>query len=183
MPCPPDRETGKAERFLHLFSRHQQAIRTYIAVLTPGKADADDLMQETSLALWNKWETYDPQRSFVSWACGIARIEVLRHRRRLATSKMWFSEELIGLLASEYEKSESVYAARLEALPNCLDRLGERERNYIRLRYRSGGTIKSVIDATGRPQSTVYRMLSGIRDALRQCIDTYVATGSYPAAR
>ncbi len=166
---------------MQLFSRHQQTIRSYIVVLTPGKSDADDLMQEASLALWNKWETYDPQRSFVSWACGVARFEVLRHRRRLATSKMWFTDELIELLASEYEQDANVYKTRLEALPNCVERLDKRQREYIRLRYRAGGSIRSVIDATGRPQSTVYRMLGGIRSLLRDCIETYVRTGTYPA--
>lgn len=181
MTSTPDQSPGKAERFLQLFSRYQQTIRSYIAVLTPGKSDADDLMQEASLALWNKWETYDSQRSFVSWACGVARIEVLRHQRRVATSKMWFTDELIELLANEYEREASVYTTRLEALPNCLARLDERQREYILLRYRTGGSIQSVIEATGRPQSTVYRMLARIRRVLRDCIETYVSTGTYPA--
>lgn len=174
-------ESGdKAERFLQLFSRYQLPIRAFISTLVPSKSEGDDVMQETSMALWNKWDKYDPEKEFLPWACGMARIEVLRYRRRVATSKLWFSEELIALLATEYEKSESTHKQRLEVLPRCIERLSERDRQYITLRYQEGGTTKALVDATGKPRSSVYRHLGAIREKLRRCITTYLSTGSAP---
>ncbi len=49
-------------------------------------ADADDLMQETLLAIHQKRHTYDPAQPFMPWAAAIARykrIDFYRHRQRL----------------------------------------------------------------------------------------------------
>ena len=71
-----------ASEFVQLFSAHQRGVHAYISALVPSATDADDLMQETSLALWEKFDEFDPQRDFHRWACGVAYISVLRHRRR-----------------------------------------------------------------------------------------------------
>lgn len=171
---------AKTEQFLQLFSQHQQAIRAYIGALAPSKSDGDDIMQETSLALWNKWDRYDQSRGFMQWACGVARLEVLRQRRRVATGKLWFNEKVLDLLAVDYEQNLGLIGDRLEALPNCLDRLSEKDRYYISMRYREGGSTKDLVAATGRPESTVYRSLGIIREQLRRCVDSFVSSGSYP---
>ncbi len=50
------------------------------------QADADDLVQETLLAIHQKRQTYDPAHPFLPWAAAIARykrIDFFRHRHRL----------------------------------------------------------------------------------------------------
>ena len=67
---------GKAE-FAELLRRNQTQLFGYIYSLVRDLDDADDLFQQTSLVLWDKYEQFDPTRSFVGWACGVARYEVL----------------------------------------------------------------------------------------------------------
>ena len=55
---------------------HQVQIFGYIYSLVRNFDDDDDLFQQTSLAMWNKYDKYDPGRSFVAWACVVARFEV-----------------------------------------------------------------------------------------------------------
>lgn len=50
--------------------------------LGPGDADAEDLVQETLLAIHLKRETYDRHQPFTPWAYGIARYKLLDHFRR-----------------------------------------------------------------------------------------------------
>ena len=89
---PGDR---KAE-FAAQLGRHQGQLFGYIHSLVRDLDDADDLFQQTSLVLWDKFDQFDASRSFVCWACGVARYEVLNFLRReaaiastSATSSTW----------------------------------------------------------------------------------------------
>ena len=98
-------ETGPkstdSSHFVQLFAQHQRGIHAYICTLVPNGVDADDVMQETSLVLWRKWEEFDREREFIRWACGIAFNEVLKLRRRVATRRYFFNEALLEQLSAE----------------------------------------------------------------------------------
>ena len=111
--------------FVQLFAKHQCALNSFIGSLVPTRADVDDVMQETSLALWKKWNDFDVSRDFFRWACGIAHIEVLRHRRKTATDRLWLCEELIELLSVEMLERTELFDMRRDALESCVKkRLG-----------------------------------------------------------
>ncbi len=40
----------------------------YVAALVPNVADAEDIVQQTALALWEKFDAYDPSQPFTPWA-------------------------------------------------------------------------------------------------------------------
>ena len=44
--------------------------------------DADDIMQETSMALWQKFADYDADRSFLPWALRFAYFQTKRQQER-----------------------------------------------------------------------------------------------------
>src|SRR5262249_39480637 len=70
----------KAE-FAELLRRHQSQLFAYIYSLVHNFDDADDLYQQTSVVLWDKFEQFDRSKRFVPWACGVARYEVLNYLR------------------------------------------------------------------------------------------------------
>ena len=55
-------------RFIQLFTSHEKQIYRYILSLMPHSQDAQDVLQETAIALYNKIEDYDPTRPFAPWA-------------------------------------------------------------------------------------------------------------------
>ena len=69
---PERRKTEFADQLREAQSR----LFGYIHSLVRDLDDADDLFQQTTLILWNKFGDFDPARSFLSWACGVARLEV-----------------------------------------------------------------------------------------------------------
>ena len=124
-------ESANVEQFVQLFAKHQRGVQAYLWTLVLNRADCDDLMQETSVSLWRKWPEFDPHRDFFRWACGIAFIEVLRFRRKTASQRLWFSEELMETLAVEFVDDAERGDMRAAALQACLEKLGEREtENY-----------------------------------------------------
>jgi RNA polymerase sigma-70 factor, ECF subfamily len=168
------------EEFVQLFARHQRGIQAYIWTLVPNRADSDDLMQETSVSLWRKWAEYDRQRDFFRWACGIAFIEVLRYRRKSASQRLWFSEELMETLAVEFVEDSDLYEMRTTALQSCLQKLDERDRKIIEACYRDGANVQAVAQELSRPVSTLYKMVARIRDRLYMCIEGTIARQSHP---
>src|SRR4026207_1647588 len=60
------------QRFLSLFLRSEREIFRYVAVLVPSVADAEDIVQQTAIALWEKFDAYDPNQPFTPWACRFA---------------------------------------------------------------------------------------------------------------
>jgi RNA polymerase sigma-70 factor, ECF subfamily len=168
------------EQFVQLFAKHQRGIQAYLWTLVLNRADCDDLMQETSVSLWRKWSEFDPQRDFFRWACGIAFIEVLRFRRKTASQRLWFSEELMETLAVEFVDDAERGDMRAAALQACLEKLSERERKIIEARYRAGASAEKLAEELNRPVSTLYKMVARIRNRLYACIEGTITRESHP---
>lgn len=168
------RESPPSTLFVQLLAKHQCALSAFIGSLVPTRTDAEDVLQETSLALWKKWAEYDVTRDFFRWACGVAHIEVVRHRRKTATDRLWFNEEVIELLSFEMIENRELFDLRREALESCVKKLAKEDQSLLELRYQSGMSVDKVADSLGRTTRTVHRTLARIRRLLQQCINASV---------
>ena len=75
-----------AREFVQRLTASQRRLYAFIRSQVYSRNDADEVMQQTTAVLWEKYELFRPDGDFVRWACGIARLEVLAHfrnRRRL----------------------------------------------------------------------------------------------------
>src|SRR5258708_14525825 len=68
----PEDQAAAQQRFLSLFLRSEREIFRYVAALVPNLTEAEDIVQQTALALWEKFDTYDPAQPFTPWACRFA---------------------------------------------------------------------------------------------------------------
>ena len=50
--------------FLRLFTAHELAIRAHVRRLVPTRADADDVVQEVAVVLWQKFATFRHDADF-----------------------------------------------------------------------------------------------------------------------
>ena len=105
------RTSSQKAEFAEQLVRHHAQLLGYIYSLVRDLDDADDLFQQTSLVLWDKFEQFDPSRSFVSWACGVARYEVLNFLRARSRDRLYFGDELSLALI---EAQEDLEQERLE---------------------------------------------------------------------
>ncbi len=102
--------------FASRLARHQTQLFGYIYSLVRDLDDADDLFQQTSLVLWDKFDQFDPSRSFVGWACGVARFEVLNFLRTRSRNRLYFSDELNLALIEAQEIAGSKNGSRSGAM-------------------------------------------------------------------
>src|SRR5215469_3348721 len=121
----------KAE-FADYLRQNQTRLYGYIHSLVRDLNDADDLYQQTTLILWKKFDEYDRQRSFFSWACGIARLEIANFLRRRGRQRLYFSDGLsLLLIESQAEMADEELDDRRDALARCVEKLRQQDRELL----------------------------------------------------
>lgn len=166
-------------QFVDCLSSNQARLRAYAISMVRNSVDADDLLQNACLTLWEKREQYNSDREFFPWACGFVLIEILRHRRKKATDKLMFDENLVKTLSAEYLANADDYDMRRESMHKCLGKLNGEDRGLLEDRYCMNVKPKEISKQRGRPLPTIYGSLSRIRRALHRCIETNLAQQSH----
>ena len=167
--------TAKAE-FLRLYVSRQHRIMGYLVTLVGDREVADDLLQETAVTLWEKFDTFEKGTDFLAWALQIAYWKVKNYRRSLARSKIMFSDQMLDQIADRVAVLEPELEARRTALAYCLKRLDERDRAFLLARYEPGGDVPQAARAAGRSMQAAYKALQRLRRALRDCVSLQIAT-------
>ena len=163
------------EAFLRLFTKFEGNVRAFVASLLPTREGVDDVMQESSVVLWRKFADFDQagaDSDFLGWAFMIARYEVLKYRRRRATDRLQFSEDVFELLASDAEQTSANQLERQLALHECLKKLESKQLAIVKAVYEDGAHIKAVAEQIGRSPTGLYKALARIRERLASCVRT-----------
>jgi len=168
----------KVERFAQLLATCQRGVFVHLVSLLHNAADAEEVLQETNLVLWRKFDQYQPGTSFDHWACRIAYFEALKFREKKARGEPLFDSHSVELLAEESEKSVDLLEARHRALQGCLAKLTEQDRQLVLRRYEQQASTQSVAEALGRSVQGTRRALHRIRMALLACIERTLAAES-----
>ncbi|WP_165220195.1 sigma-70 family RNA polymerase sigma factor [Aquisphaera insulae] len=162
-----EKEAEFSERLL----RHQVQLFGFIYSLVRDMDDADDLYQQTCLALWKKIDQYDPSRSFVAWAFGIARFEVSNFLRSRSRSKLYFSDELNLMLAEAHGEIDlGDVERRLETMNECINKLRRRDQDLLDACYRRSMRVAEVAQSWGRSSQSIHNSLKRLRQAIQECV-------------
>ncbi|NLF08976.1 MAG: sigma-70 family RNA polymerase sigma factor [Pirellulaceae bacterium] len=164
----PDEDA--VERFSALFKQHSRAIYGHIRALVPNASDADDVFQETSVTLWQKFNYFQPGTDFRAWSCRIAYYKVLKLRDRQVHSPRLYSPEFLNMLSEELIVMSDFLDAQTEALLQCREKLNSRDRELLDRFHSEGATAKQIARRMGRNVHYVYRSVRRIHDALLVCI-------------
>jgi RNA polymerase sigma-70 factor, ECF subfamily len=161
------------DEFVRRFVRCQQDLYAYILSLVPNIADAQDVLQETAIALWAKADEYRLDEPFMPWAARFAWFQVRkfrmyqarRHRRVVA-----LSDEAVAALAADRAAFDGVAVDRGLTLQQCVERLAEDDRLLLRQRYDLRVSIREVAQDRGVEPGQLYKRLGRIRQALLDCV-------------
>ncbi len=163
-------ERDRAEQFLALHSKNQHRISAFVHTLVGDWQDAEEIVQDTLVILWRKFDEFDAATDFFRWAARVAQYEVLNYRRKKKRQDVMLSVEVISALAVTAVDAAADVNQQREALVHCLQQLPEKDRRIIGLRYHESGTVHTVAEAIGRSTSHVHRILRRIRERLLRCV-------------
>lgn len=170
-------DNNSADRtvFIQLYTANQHRILGYLLTLTGDRNVADDLLQETSVTLLTKFDEFEQGTDFAAWACQVAFWKVMNYRRSVARSKTFLSDELVERLAKRTVEIGQTLDARRSALDKCLQRLDERDREFLMTRYQPDGSVALAAQMAGRSTAAAYKALTRLRRALRDCVSLQLA--------
>ncbi|NNJ87159.1 MAG: sigma-70 family RNA polymerase sigma factor [Akkermansiaceae bacterium] len=157
--------------FVKLMTDHQAPVRAFIVSMMPGSPSVGDVLQDTNVILWQKRKQFKRGTNFFAWACSIARYEVMHHRRKTKRhAEIPFSDEFLTILAESegIDDSQELLLATLDA---CIERLSEKHRTIIMLRYTTGSSLETYAKKTGTTAGSLRVIMHRIRLALRRCLD------------
>lgn len=158
--------------FVVQITRCQRQLHSFIVSMVWNPAEADDVLQETNLVLWEKAKEFDPARPFLPWAMRFAQFQAMawlkRHRRQ--QQRLVFDDNLARLLADEAVQDELAFEDRRYALASCLQKLPAEQRELIARRYEPEGSVNAMAAAGGTTPKAISDRLRRIRHTLLQCI-------------
>ncbi len=159
------------ERFTRLLIRHEPELLRCVLIAVPNRADARDILQECSVALWRRFADYDPQRPFVNWAMGFVRMEVRRFLRK-EQRRAQLTERAAELLLQDEARYTSSLDERERFLKRCLGGLPPSHRDLLDGYYDRQYPIGELSERVGRSVEATYKMLQRIRLTLHRCIES-----------
>lgn len=158
-------------RFTQLWTEAQPTVSQYVASLIRDQGAVRDIVQNTSLALLRKYSDYDDSRPFLAWALGVAKFEILGHRRDFDRNRMIFDSEFIDLYTQGWVDAAPRINDESMALQDCVRELKERAQEIVRLRYAEDQTSESIAGRLNLTAANVRAILKRSRDVLRRCVE------------
>lgn len=153
-----------------LVRTHQADVWRYLRYLGASAADADDLTQETFLAVGrSKFEERSPAQT-AGYLRTVARNQLLMARRRQGRE----------VSTVELEAAETVWAERvgpsgmdgyLDALADCAETLNGRAREAVQLFYHERQGRAEIAASLEMKPDGVKTLLRRTREVLRECIE------------
>ena len=135
------------------------------------EAEAEDVLQEVYLIVWNKADRFDPAKaSPITWLAVLARnkaIDRLRVRK-LPTDPIESAGEVGDDRPSALDVLETVQEQ--QRLAGCLDELEEQQRAMIRAAFLDGATYPELAEREGVPLGTMKSWIRRGLLRLRGCL-------------
>jgi RNA polymerase sigma-70 factor (ECF subfamily) len=169
------------DEIMRLLTAHQGMVYAYILALHPNRSAAQDILQETNMAMWRKRDQFEPGTNFKAWAFRFAKFQTLDHLKRVK-NRRWlvFGESLLEMMSEEACEMPDDFEERRGALKKCLSKLSESEQELIRAHYQSGLPLAELGDRLGRSQAAVKQLLFRLRRSLKTCIERQLSTELRP---
>jgi RNA polymerase sigma-70 factor (ECF subfamily) len=138
------------------------------------RALAEEALQDVFVSVWQKAEQFDQHRGRpYAWLVSMARyraIDILRRERADATDPSILAETV----ANEPDAADSseLNARDADVLELCMGRLGDEQRESIRLAFLGGRSHPEVAAALQRPLGSVKSWIRRGLVALKECIES-----------
>jgi RNA polymerase sigma-70 factor, ECF subfamily len=165
-------------RFAKLLREHYRRLFAYSYSIVRSYPDVEDVLQQASLVLWEKFDDYQSGTDFFAWACTVARFESLHFLRQQRRYRAHFSEAFQLRLADAIaDIPTTTVNARVTALEDCVNSLPEAQRELLRRCLAETKAVAVVAQEMGRTPHSIYSSLRNIRNKLLDCVDRSVSEG------
>jgi len=126
----------KEKAFNALLKKYQEKLYWHIRKMVIRHEDADDLLQETFIKVWNALDNFREESSLFTWLYRIATNEALTHLRQIKKRSLipWASSEIIltNRLSEEFMPDADTLSINLQ---KAILSLPEKQRLVFNMKY------------------------------------------------
>ena len=162
---------GDRQALAELYERYQRTLFGYLRQLTPDYGLAEELLQDTLVAVWKSAQSFEGRSSVQTWLIGIARRQAhntLRQRKLLFVDE----SELEGLVSTDIEPEDCIFASvARDELVEAFKQLAPAYREVLALIFVEELTYQETARILDVPLGTVKSRLSNARRVLRILLD------------
>lgn len=163
---------GDRQALSELYACYQRPLFAYLLQLTPDYGLAEELLQDTLVAVWKSARSFEGRSSVFTWLVGIARRQA-HNTLRLHRIPLADFSELESMPATVMEPEDCVLAnAARDELIAAFRRLTPVHREILLLTFVQELSYQETASVLEIPVGTVKSRLSNARRALRAVLDT-----------
>jgi RNA polymerase sigma-70 factor (ECF subfamily) len=153
-----------------LYERHGRAVLAQIVLVVGERSLAEEILQDTMLALWRGAGSFRGDSRVRSWLIAIARRQARDRMRRRRVDTV--TADILSGWPSAEPGPEDRTLARAEAatVAEAIGELDARHREILGLVYGAGMSLADAADVLGIPLGTVKSRLAGARSALSKSL-------------
>ncbi|MBA4386799.1 MAG: hypothetical protein C0404_02390 [Verrucomicrobia bacterium] len=165
------------DQFLRLFLNSEGELLAYILSMGIDPHCAEDVLQETALVMFKKFDEFEKGTNFRAWAFTIVRYQILRLRKWQARQPIQLSDEAMNRLEARALNEDNTHI-QFEALTHCVDKLSDNSREMVRMRYNKKMDLPDIAQQLSRPVDSIYTTMSRIRKTLQDCVEDFGRHGA-----
>lgn len=163
-------QSSPSEEFVRELADCQARLFVYFISLVPDPESARDIVQNTNVVLWQKYDQFEEGSNFIAWALSVARLEVLAYVRSRSRDRHFFDLDLIATLADSAKNRASTSSRMVDFLEECMQLRTPDERRMLNERYKLGFSVNEMAEQHECSPSAMSQKLSRIRQKLQECI-------------
>ena len=151
--------------------RDRGKLIAYIWSMVRDVHTAEDIFQEVSLVAVAKRSEIDGPAVLLPWLRSVSRHKSLKSLASTSKRPVFLDDQLLEELESVWARQDRVPRSETgEALGGCVQKLSEKAKRIIGLRYGSGLSGQDIAQAMGVRVASIYQALSRIHIALKDCV-------------
>jgi RNA polymerase sigma-70 factor (ECF subfamily) len=156
---------GDEDALAILFDRYHSILFSIILRIVISREEAEDVLQEVFLQVWNKASDFDESRGKAfTWLATLARSRAIDRLRSIGARERAVDEqrrETTDIISDA--EIDSMYAEKRERVQRALAQLSEEQRRVLLMAYFEGCSQSEIADRLNTPLGTVKtRMRSGM---------------------
>lgn len=173
-------KAGDVAAFDYFFESYSKELHHLSLKILKSKQDADEVVQEVFLKIWEKRDQINPLKSFRSYLFTIA-LNNIRGRFLKRAKENRFMVELYDELVSvgSEEPEDKNFSHYLSILDELIQKLPERRKEIFLMHKKEGLTIPEVAGYLDLSTKTVENQLTAALKALREAFNERNIRGLY----
>ncbi len=159
--------------YMRLLMHNEPALRAFARSLLPDWHTVDEVIQEASVTLWQKFDQLREEEGFLPWAKVVVRFKCLSAIGKMQRDRHVFSEGVLELLADEAESIDALeQAAAMKALRSCLAKFSQPHQELLLAPYSGDGQVRTLAERAGKSANALYKLLGRLREKLSTCVQS-----------